>query len=243
MDTSLIILGVALIIVLYIVFVYLTSVNRLANRVDLAQVQPPITVDKLTKPDSPKYSYETWMYVYGSKESAVADSGSYIFYRPSEGTPQTATPNIGLKLMKTTPTLQVEYTVSTTTSAGVSSNAVKTLVITDNFPFQSWVHVIISVDNNYMDVYMNGKLVKSIKDNIATPSSSSSLAYGVSKTYLAKFTRNITPTDPQTAWNNYLAGNGENPIKKFTGNYNLALTFKNGDANTNPYTMNILGGN
>jgi len=213
----------------------MTVADSLADRIDLMQVQTPITADKLTKPDSAKYSYETWMYVYGPKESAVADSGSYIFLRNSDGT--TPTPSIGLKLMKTTPTLQVDYTAS------AASNVAKSLVITDNFPFQTWVHVIVSVDNNYMDVYMNGKLIKSIKDNFATPSGSTPLVYGLSKTYLAKFTRNSTPTDPQTAWNNYLAGNGENPIKKYTGNYNLALTFKNGDKNTDPYTMNILGGN
>ena len=42
MDTSLIILGVALIIVLYFVFYYMTMRNSLATRLDLAQLQADI---------------------------------------------------------------------------------------------------------------------------------------------------------------------------------------------------------
>ena len=117
------------------------------------------------------------------------------------------------------------------------------MTISDNIPFQTWVHVIVSVDNSFVDVYLNGKLIKSLKDTtIVSPSSNSPVAFGSSQTYLAKFTRTVNPTDPQTAWNNYLAGNGENPIKKFTGDYDLALTFKKGSAPQDAYTMSLMGG-
>lgn len=236
MDTSLIILGVALILVLYIVFAYMSTADALANRIDLFQKQPDIGSDKLTKPDNVKYSFETWMYVYGPK-SITTDT--YIFFR--NGTTNTATPpttkkNIGLLLKGNSPTLVLEYENNT-------PNA-QTVTISDNFPFQTWVHVIVSVDNSFIDVYMNGKLIKSLKDaNIVSPLNTSPVSFGVSQTYLAKFTRTVNPTDPQTAWNNYLSGNGENPIKKFTGDYDLALTFKKGSAPQDAYTMSLMGGN
>lgn len=231
MDTSLIILGVALIIILYIVFFYMTAKDSLADRLDLAQTQTPILATSLTKPESAKYSYELWLYVYGTKENATSTGGNYIFYR--NGTTADATKkNIGLKLTSTTPALTLEYT---------KTNVNQSIQITDNLPLQSWVHVIISVDDKYIDIYMNGKLVKSIKDAIDTPSDANPVIFDVSKTYLAKFDRTTAPTDPQTAWNNYLSGNGENPIKKYTGDYNLALSFKKGDKDSDAWKYNILG--
>lgn len=229
MDTSLIILGVALILVLYIVFAYMSTADSLANRIDLAQAQPPILADKLTKPENVKYSYETWMYVYGPK-SITTDT--YIFSRDGK-----TSKNIGLMLKANSPTLILEYENSGSTSK-------QQVTISDNIPFQTWVHVIVSVDNSFIDVYLNGKLIKSLKDTtIVSPSANSPVSFGMSQTYLAKFTRTINPTDPQTAWNNYLAGNGENPIKKFTGDYDLALTFKKGSAPADAYTLNLMGGN
>lgn len=233
MDTSLIILGVALIIILYIVFFYMTAKDSLADRLDLAQTQTPILATSLTKPESAKYSYELWLYVYGTKENATSTGGNYIFYRNGTDPNDATKKNIGLKLTSTNPSLTLEYT---------KTNSKQTIQITDNLPLQSWVHVIISVDNTYIDIYMNGKLVKSIKDAIDTPSDSNPVTFEVSKTYLAKFNRTAAPIDPQTAWNNYLSGNGENPIKKYTGDYNLSLSFKKGEKDSDAWKYNIVGG-
>lgn len=250
MDTSFIILGVALIVIIYIVFFYVTAKDSLADKIDLAQAQNPILSTSLTKPDNSKYSYELWMYVYGTRENATSGGNKYIFYR-NAGTGTTAEDvakkNIGLKLNSTAPSLSLDYTKLTTitTASGTTTTTPETanVVITDNFPLQSWVHIIISVDNSYIDIYMNGKLVKSIKDaTIATPSADTSVLFEISKTYLAKFVRVASPTDPQTAWNHYLEGNGDNPIKKYTNDYNIALSFKKGSNESDAWKLNILGG-
>lgn len=231
MDTSLIILGVALIIVLYYVFYFMMNRDSLADRLDLAQKQTAIVADKLTKPDNGKYSYEMWMYVYGPKSIS---SDTYIFSRDDNSSASGAVKkNIGIKLKGNSPILQLEYTTQTSSSTSTT--------ITDNFPFQSWVHLIVSVENNFIDIYMNGKLIKSIKDTLNTPSNDKPVEFGISQTYLAKFTRVTTPTDPQTAWGHYLDGNGENPLKKFAGDYNLALYFKKGDDKSSAYKLNLLG--
>lgn len=241
MDTSLIILGVALVLVLYVVFFFTTAKDSLADKLDLAQVQTPIIATSLTKPQHSKFSYEFWMYVYGTKENATAGTaGKYIFYRNASAAANSPK-NIGLKLDSRIPSLTLDYTASRTVS-GTTTTVPVDVVITDNLPLQSWVHVIVSVDNSYIDIYMNGKLVKSIKDTIATPSDEESIQFEISKTYLAKFQRTASPTDPQTAWNHYLEGNGDNPIKKYTGDYNLALSFKKGEKDSDAWKLNILGG-
>lgn len=237
MDTSMILLGVALVMLIYIIFFYATGTDNISARMDLAQSQTPIDSSKLTKPESAKYSYELWLYVYGTKENA--GTNVYLFSR--EGTDSTSVAplkNIGLKLNGTVPSLTLDYTTKAT---AIAAPAKASVLITDNLPLQSWVHVIVSVDNSFIDIYMNGKLVKSVKDaTIATPSVDAPINFENSKTYLAKFSRTIMPTDPQTAWNNYLAGNGENPMKKLVGNYGLSLAFTKD--NLNAYNLNILGG-
>lgn len=231
MDTTIIFLGVAVIILLYAIFYFMGGKDSLATKIDLLQKQSDISVDKLTKPESAKYSFEVWTYVYGSNDASIKDK--YFFYR--DGTPGK---NIGLKMgNNNTPSLYLEYvnTVNTTKTK-------QDVLITDNFPLQTWQHVIVSVDNSYIDVYLNGKLVKSIKDaTIEPPSLTSPVNFSPTpfKTYLAKFTRTITPTDPQTAWNHYLAGNGENPLKNLTGNYAVSMNFKSDGQDA--YNLPILG--
>jgi len=244
MDTTFIFLGVAVIILLYTIFYFMNGEDSLATKIDLQQKQPDIAVEKLTKPESAKYSFELWTYVYGSNDASI--QGKYFFSRDAktagrspENSPSPAditikNKNIGLKMGTTTPSLILEYNKK---GESISTN----VVIIDNFPLQTWQHVIVSVDNNYIDVYLNGKLVKSIKDDIETPSMTSAINFSATpfKTYLAKFTRTITPTDPQTAWNNYLSGNGENPLKNLMGNYEVSMNFKSDGQDA--YNLPILG--
>lgn len=238
MDTTFIFLGVAVVILLYTIFYFMNGKDSLATKMDLQQIQPDIAVDKLTKPESAKYSFELWTYVYGSNDPSI--HGKYFFSRDaktagrSPENPSIKNKNIGLKMGSSTPSLILEYNK---TDATTSTN----VQITDNFPLQTWQHVIVSVDNNYIDVYLNGKLVKSIKDTIETPSTTSPVSFSATpfKTYLAKFTRTITPTDPQTAWNNYLSGNGENPLKNLMGNYGVSMAFKKDGQDA--YTLPLLG--
>ena len=229
MDTTIIFLGVAVIILLYAIFYFMGGKDSLATKIDLLQKQSDISVDKLTKPESAKYSFEVWTYVYGSNDASI--HGKYFFSRDGPNGK-----NIGLKMgSNNTPSLYLEY-VNTVTGKKTKQD----VLITDNFPLQTWQHVIVSVDNSYIDVYLNGKLVKSIKDaTIETPSLTSPVNFSATpfKTYLAKFTRTITPTDPQTAWNNYLSGNGENPLAKYLSSFGLSMTLQKNNQDYSKLTL------
>jgi hypothetical protein len=110
------------------------------------------------------------------------------------------------------------------------ANEKGTVDVTDNFPVQSWVHVIISVSNNYIDTYVNGKLTKSIKetDGIYRPSSTvGPITFGICNgTILAKLTRTTKATDPQTAWDKYSAGNGDSKLSKYLGTLGMDVSLK-----------------
>jgi hypothetical protein len=146
--------------------------------------------------------------------------------------------NIGLSISGTSPSLVVEYVKNNKAvpaspinlcEGARQANEKGTLVVTDNFPVQTWVHVIVSVDNAYIDTYINGKLTKSIleKDGIKSPSAQNTIKFGLSPgTTLAKLTRFTTPIDPQTAWDKYSSGNGANMLSKYLGTLGMDVSLK-----------------
>jgi len=89
------------------------------------------------------------------------------------------------------------------------------IIITNNFPLQTWTNVILNVDNNYLDIYINGQLMSSVvlpnqyvnklppaNDNIYIGQSS---GLG-SDIYLANLERWGVAINPQTAYYDYLNG-------------------------------------
>ena len=161
------------------------------------------------------------MYIY-----QFPGSSTYIISRKAKD-PDTIK-NIGLKLDANSPKLNLEY---------ASGKSAKSVVVTDNLPLQTWVHLIVSVDGSFIDVYVNGKLVKSIKDTIDAPSDIATLDYGQLSCYLAKLTRTTEATDPQTAWNLDAAGNGENPLAKYLASFGLSVTLQKNNQDYSKVTL------
>ena len=230
-----IILGVVLVVVIYY-FMYNSGSTVLSNKLDLAIVQPPVPVASLgLNPGSPRYSIEMWMYVYNFNGAStyIVSRASKSATAGSEGVNANLLKNIGIKIDGASPKLTLEY------SGPNASNVIvkKEQMITDNLPLQTWVHLIVSVDNTFVDVYMNGKLVKSFQDQIETPSDTATLDYGVVNCYLAKLARTTSATDPQSAWDKYAAGNGENPLAKYLASFGLSLTLQKNNQDYSKVTI------
>jgi len=240
MNYAFVILGVVFIFVLYY-YLYSDGSAVLSNKLDLNTVQSAVPITSISSPDSRRYSIEMWMYVYNFGGSGTP---TYIISRlgneeDSSATPPTAgasrpkTKNIGIKLDSASPKLYVEYSKKIDGATSKSESQ----LITDNFPLQTWVHLIVSVDNSFIDVYMNGKLVKSFQDTINAPSANSLIEYGQVNCYLAKMTRTLTATDPQTAWDHYISGNGENPLAKYLANFGLSVTLQKNNQDYSKITV------
>jgi hypothetical protein len=135
----------------------------------------------------------------------------------------------------------------------MADNSVNTIMITDNFPLQKWVHIIVSMDSGFMDCYLDGKLIKSQKVITSSgglpaqpPDATSSPLYlgnagpatpknqnGVSAGFnanVANFKRWTNSMDPQTAWNTYMGGNGQSYLMSSYG-ANLQI-----NKNNTPYS-------
>lgn len=218
MDATTIILGIVLIILLYILYKYLTTDKALLQEyVHLMQEDlKPIT--DLDKPKTPRYAFGFWIYVntWDSSQDKI------IFIRER---------NMACYLDSQTASLsvRVETGESTTTTS-------KVIQLSDNFPMQKWVHCIISVDNEYVDCYLDGKLIRSAR--VYTPGTGNSKALiptippdnSVPITlggngfdaYVSKFKRWLYPINPQTAYDEYMKGNGQSSFG--LPSYGLDLT-------------------
>jgi Concanavalin A-like lectin/glucanases superfamily len=241
MNTTLIILGVVIVILIYVLYSYFTNVSTtLQAQASLnLQVSP---ISSLNNATGSRYAYGIWIYI-NTWNSTVAHN---IFSRQS---------NLRLYLDQYAPILKLDINMST--------GPAQTMVITDNFPLQKWTNIIVSVDNQYVDAYVDGKLIQShrfytaangaagpiipaIPPPAVAPSTiplpgvpvqaSIPLYLGNSDllltagqfqpfdAYVTKFKRwDSGPVDPQTAWNSYMEGNGSNPILGALGNYGASI--------------------
>lgn len=188
MDFLVIFLAILLIVVtFYMVYAKYASDNTQSKiEVDMSAQLADITSDKLVKPDAVSYTYKLWLYV-----DKPISSTAVIFERDKDLT---------LNLNGTTSVLSV--TTKHTSSADI------THMITNNFPLQKWVYVVISVDNATIDMYLDGKLVKSVVDMHA-PDGTSPIKFKInSGVFMSKFNRVIGASNPQTVWSDYLDGSG-----------------------------------
>ena len=224
MDLTFVFLGIIIVIILYYYFNN-SGTTVLSNKLDLNTAQTEVAIENITDPASVKYSYELWIYVYnftGTTTSIISRQNT-----AADGS------NIGIKLDGAIPKLSLDYTK---TESGTTS--VPNVIITDNFPLQTWTHLIVSVDGSYIDIYMNGKLIKSFQDkNIQPPSATSTIKYGILPCYLAKLTRTTKPTDPQSAWDKYSAGNGENPMAKYLASFGMSMTLQKNNQDYSKITL------
>ena len=234
MSPAMMIMGVIVIILLYMYFFYKTGETKLRDKINLSGTTAPadIPASELPDPTARVYSYETMVYI-----SKYDGKGNVLFYRDSAATASNYHTisagtrgannkyNIAVSVEGAVPTLKVYYqTTSDAASTGI--------VVTDNFPIQSWTHVIVSVDSNYIDIYVNGKLSKSLKVTaIATPSVSEPIKFipwpeGTLGCTLANFVRRTNAIDPATAWSYYNNTASSSNVSKYLGSLGMDLSLK-----------------
>jgi hypothetical protein len=242
MDAWIIILGIIIVVILFfLIRYYFFSTNSLVSYADLSTIPADISSNIIVNPNSVLYSFGSWIYVNNFSNSVIY---SYV---QGGGTRNTRDNLIfALTLGGTTGSGQSNSPILTATVSGTSgqSSTLNNVVITNNFPIQKWVYVLVSVDTMYIDCYLDGKLVISspVKNQITNgPSTTPAITFaqpiGSGLTAgpnikITKLTRWDHPLDPQTVWNEYSAGNGLSQ----GGNLTVGL-FVNSDSGNNNYKI------
>ena len=133
-----IVLGLAIVIIVLIVVLYIYFTNKATTLVSSTALTKPAPAIPINNPTSTRYAYGLWININTwSKEC------THIIFSVSN--------SLVLYLSPNTPALYCDVVMS--------DNKVQTVTITDNFPLQKWTHIIVSMDNQFMDIYMNGKLL------------------------------------------------------------------------------------
>tara|TARA_B110000503_G_C7132815_1_gene407528 strand:+ start:952 stop:1599 length:648 start_codon:yes stop_codon:yes gene_type:complete len=210
--------------------------TELSSTASLLDSNP--VIDIKNNPTGVRYTYGIWIYV----NSWDASIDKTIFKRAN---------NIKLYFSATAPVLKCDITMNGST---VAAPVTSTIEITDNFPIQKWVHIVTSVDNQYLDAYLDGKLVKSGRLHTdADAESTPAIAESTPKTpgaegmviggdttydaYIAKFNHWSSPLDPQTVWSTYNEGNGQSSMNNYISSYGIDLSILRDNVEQSKYSL------
>lgn len=101
-----------------------------------------------------------------------------------------------------------------------------------DFPLQKWVNLIVSFNGSAMDVYVDGKLVKSCVVNMGSKlGETQSIVLGDDETlpndvgFITNVKLKAAPIAPQEAWDIYSQGFGGSPWSDLLNKYKVKLSF------------------
>lgn len=229
-DFQTIMIFLVVLIILFLIFRQITRPDGITGILD-ATIEENISTDQMgITDDTQSYisSYTLWAFI--SNWNYKYGQEKIIFKK----NPEDSQPDIIVSLGANQNNLSVKIK-TTELETNTDSNSDNTYVyhICDviNIPLQTWICIAIVINNKFLDVYINGKLVKtcplynenhaySISNN--TPVSLTSNGGFSGNT--AKFNYYNYDLSPQDIWNIYKAGYTESSI--FSSNYDIDLVVK-----------------
>jgi hypothetical protein len=189
MNFIAIILGVIVILFIYVLYSNYIRRNNLVGTTNLLTSSPIIQYIDLQSKDSTRYAFGIWVYVNSwnntNQKNILSRGGDFDLF-----------------LDTISPKLYLRLNLQDTTSPKI--------LLTNNFPIQKWTYVILSVDNQIVDFYMDGKLVlsKQLSSMPVVSKNTITLGSGNPDITVTALNRYTEPMDPATAWAKYLRGNG-----------------------------------
>jgi hypothetical protein len=110
-----------------------------------------------------------------------------------------------------------------------------------NIPIQRWVNLIISVYGRTMDIYIDGKLVKTnLLPGVASVNNNADIYVtpkGGFDGWTSKLQYYPNSLNPQDAWNIYVKGYGGSFLSNLLGSYDVQVSLQQNGTTTNSYTF------
>jgi hypothetical protein len=200
MDTIVLLALIALALILFYITIEgaLSGVTNFNYNSDLNVRQNSIEVTAIKEPTSRNFAYGMWLMLNNG-------SDTMIFERKSE-----------LQLLLIGRSLKLKI-----------NN--KLINVIDNYPLQKWVHLMVTIAYNdkntvsIVDVYMNGKMVKSIQiwpPISPSDSNQSRITFGALDAKMVDFKRWTYSLSPQMVMDEYDKSN----MKKSLGSYSADVS-------------------
>ncbi len=235
MEVSTIILIIVAIILLYVVISYIVGdVNKLTGTQNGKQMST-IAATSLAKnsntQNASNFAYSIWFYV---------DDWNYLYGNPKVifgrmGATSQANGGYMKGVSGTDPCPAVVFSpvennivVSLGCYSGNDSSTVVHNCTISNVPIQKWVNLLISVYGRTLDVYLDGKLVKTcILPGIAKINAEAPVyvtPQGGFSGWTSKFQYWANALNPQQAWDVYTSGYGSSWLSNIFGRYKVEVT-------------------
>ena len=236
MDLKIIIGVVIVVIILYLIWTYFFTSVKMLMSFQSANTLNCISGKQVAQSGLNNYSFSVWTYIsdwsgnYGTPKNIIsiqqpAFGGSPTLFQLYLD-PNRNDLHIYVKHARLDNRQPSEGVSTYEKSPSQNTSVNRATCSITNFPVQSWVNISISVYNRAVDVYIDGKLVRTCSLlNVASPISSGSTIYiggsGSSENgskcpggselygfsgYIASVLYNPDIISPQDAWNTYARG-------------------------------------
>jgi hypothetical protein len=240
-----ILLILLLLIILYNMIRYFVRRNNVLTSLTSATQMQTIQAGSLANPkNSTNFTFSIWLYindwnykygelktVFGRMNSASTTTEASVYGISGTG------PSPLVTLNPVANNLDVFMSTFSGSVAAASKNKAPHKCSVPNIPIQKWVNLLISVYGKTMDVYLDGKLVKTCLlsgvPNVNKDANIYITPNGGFSGYTSKMQYFSHAPDPQTAYDIYVQGPGNNIFSNlFTNNYKLQLSLvQNGQVN------------
>lgn len=208
--------------ILFIIYVYfmmktVQAISILQKNTNLITDNVNITTDAL-KIKGPVYKYAFTLNIYVNSYNFSYDypifSKSSVLSINDSNTVSSIIKLNDKEIVNTTP-LNNEFTIGLLKNSPVmylssneSNNMVNNdsyIIITNNMPIQKWIHLTVSVDNNNIDIYIDGKLIKSYisKPNMYVLNKINDIRFGKGDVIISDFKYINDSIDPYAVQNIY----------------------------------------
>ena len=212
---------VVVLIVLYFLINWLfagsTQLTRMANG---NEKQTVLASTLKNNNNSSNFTYSTWFYV---------NDWNYRFGEPKVllgrlDDNNNGSPSIVFDAMENNITVMVSCYPQQTDAKSVQHQCV-----VKNFPLQKWVNLIISVSGRTLDVYIDGKLVRTcVMPGVAKMNTKSNIVVtpnGGFNGWTSNFMYWDNSTNPQEAYNIYKGGFGGSLLGNLFNKYRIKFSF------------------
>lgn len=214
-----IIFAILLIVIILLIIHFFRGKNSHLSGLNPGNKLVKISSSKiLANKNSNNYAYSIWFYVTDWQYRLSQEKT--LIKRKSNSGNSYLNPHISLAGY----TNDININVETFGKSGGATNC-----SVRNFPMQRWVNLIISLNGRTLDVYLDGKLVRTcILSGVAKPISESDLEItpgGGFAGWTSKLKYWSNPLNPQEAYNVYKEGPGGSSWSNIFQKYKLKITY------------------
>jgi len=240
MNTHNIIIGVVILIILYLLYSYYFSSSTDTTLVKLHDATTPdiISANQIPSGVTTDYTYSIWFFIndwnyrYGQPK--------IIFGRTDNN--NNPAPSITLGALSNNINVTLETYESTQSGVANNPNGTTHTCSIENVPLQRWTNLIVSLNTRALDIYLDGKLVRTcVLPGVPKMNPSSNIILtpgGGFSGYTSEFRYIANAINPTQAYNIYKEGYGGSSIMgNLLNKYRIKLAFVKDGKDVNSFEI------